>query len=496
MSELTATREQLEDEIRSLRLRLAETEAALAGVRPAPPDDEDRFRKIFDHSNDAIFLVDPEQDEILDVNARACQMLGYSREELLSLPMSVIHPHDMARVRAFSESVFEHGEGWTDELSCFTKAGRIVPAEISGSIIELGGRNCMIAMVRDVSARNQLEQEKRYLHDELRAGLGFGEIVGRSAALRRVLNQVEMVAPTGASVLITGESGVGKELVARAIHERSERSQRELVRVNCASIPAELFESEFFGHVKGAFTSAERNRQGRFELADGGTLFLDEVGEIPLSLQSKLLRVLQEGRFERVGESFTRQVDARIVAASNRELEAEAREQRFRQDLFYRLSVFPIHIPPLRERPEDVAPLAEHFLAQGSERLGVPRPRLTRTDLLILERNPWPGNARELRNVIERALILAGGGERLHLEDGVAGPAAPGRPPPAAAPWSAADLTLADLKRLEREVILGALEAAEWKIYGPGGAAERLEIKPTTLASRMKKMGLEKPRNG
>src|SRR5438094_222791 len=231
------------------------------------------------------------------------------------------------------------------------------------------------------------------------------------SALQKCLAQIATVAPTEANVIILGESGTGKELVARAIHDLSARKDRPLVRVNCASIPQELFESEFFGHVRGAFTGAIKDRVGRFELADDGTLFLDEVGEIPLELQSKLLRVLQEGQFERVGDESTRTVKVRLIAATNRDLLAEARAGRFRLDLYYRLSVFPIEVPSLRERLEDVGELAEHFIKQASRRLGVPRPRLTKIQAQELQSYDWPGNVRELQNVIERAVILAKGGK-------------------------------------------------------------------------------------
>ena len=221
-----------------------------------------------------------------------------------------------------------------------------------------------------------------------------------------MLEQIKVVAPTPASVLLLGESGTGKELVARAIHDHSGRKGKPLVRVNCASVPKDLFESEFFGHVKGAFTGAIKDRVGRFEMANGGTLFLDEVGEIPLDLQAKLLRVLQEGQFEKLGEDKTRTVNVRLIAATNRDLHAEANAGRFRQDLYFRLSVFPIELPPLRERREDIAPLAEYFIGQSAERLGLPAPHLTREHLRQLEHYDWPGNVRELQNVIERATIL------------------------------------------------------------------------------------------
>ena len=259
--------------------------------------------------------------------------------------------------------------------------------------------------------QGQLELENEYLREEVKIAHGFGEIVGQSEALRKVLDQVGLVGPADTSVLICGESGAGKELIARAIHECSRRRDRPMITVNCASVPHELFESEFFGHTKGAFTGAIRDRLGRFELADGGTLFLDEVGEIPLELQGKLLRVLQEGTFERIGDELTRTVDVRIIAASNRDLKQEVEAGRFRHDLYYRLSVFPIEVAPVRERLEDLPALAAHFLEQICGRLGVPQPKLQRRHIDALQRYEWPGNVRELQNVIERAVIRAQSGD-------------------------------------------------------------------------------------
>jgi len=324
-----------------------------------------------------------------------------------------------------------------------------------------------------------------------------GEMIGQSPGLRLVLEQIERVAPTEATVLILGESGTGKELVAAAIHERSARCHRPLVRVNCAAVPAELFESEFFGHVKGAFTGALRDRVGRFQHADGGTLFLDEVGEIPLAQQGKLLRVLQDGQFERVGEDRTRAVDVRVVAATNRDLRREVEAGRFRADLYYRLSVFPVGVPPLRERKEDIPLLATHFVQLFCTRLHRDDVNLTSDDIRLLNQYDWPGNVRELQHVLERALIHARG-PRLRVDLALTQGAAPSSyplvlsretqevaPPPRVLPH-------ADLKRREQENILAALEQARWKVYGAGGAAELLGLHPTTLASRMKALGLRR----
>lgn len=344
--------------------------------------------------------------------------------------------------------------------------------------------------------REQLELERDYLREEVRAAHLHGSIIGASPALRRALDQIELVAPTDASVLVLGESGTGKELVAQAIHERSARAGAVLVRVNCAAVPRELFESEFFGHARGAFTGAIRDRVGRFELADRGTLFLDEVGEIPIESQGKLLRVLQEGSFERVGEDRTRKVDVRVVAATNRDLRREVEAHRFREDLYYRLAVFPIELPALRDRREDIGELAAHFLARAAQKLGKPGLRLTKSDVRVLEQHDWPGNIRELASAIERAVILARG-DRLALE-AVLPKRDPNSPPRAplrtcATPPSGGGVeTERDRRQRERANIESALATSGGKVYGPGGAAEALGIPPTTLASRMKALGIRK----
>jgi len=356
------------------------------------------------------------------------------------------------------------------------------------------------AALRDALAelqqlKTRLEQENMYLHEEINAEQGFGDIVGHSPALRTVLSQSELVAPTDATVLILGESGTGKELVAREIHKRSRRRGRPLVRVNCASIPRELYESEFFGHVKGSFTGAVRDRAGRFELADGGTLFLDEVGEIPPELQSKLLRVLQEQQYERVGDERTRQVDVRIIAATNRDLMKEVEAGRFRQDLYYRLNVYPITVVPLRQRQEDIPLLATHFVEQAATKLNCLRPPLPQAQVTKLQDYDWPGNVRELQNVIERAVILSRGkplrfdlpaaaSERVSGVRSIA---------PAGFLNKQGVVPETEMRRWERDNVVAALHASNWRVYGAGGASERLGVRPTTLLSRMKKLGLRKP---
>ena len=341
----------------------------------------------------------------------------------------------------------------------------------------------------------QLELENTCLREEVREAQAFGDIVGQSPALRNTLRQIELVAPTDASILILGESGTGKELVAREIHRRSSRADKPLIRVNCASIPRELYESEFFGHVKGSFTGAVRDRAGRFEAAHGGTLFLDEVGEIPSELQSKLLRVLQEGQYERVGDDRTRHVNVRIIAATNRDLKQEVEAGRFRQDLYFRLNVFPLEIAPLRRRPEDIPLLAARFVHAMAKKLNCQKVRLTQANVIALQAYDWPGNVRELQNVIERAAILSRDGS-LHFDLPSGKPAEQPTIPTSDTPVSTPEgevIPEAEMRRRERENVLVALNRTDWKIYGAGGAAELLGVKPTTLLSRIHSMGLKKP---
>jgi transcriptional regulator with GAF, ATPase, and Fis domain len=339
--------------------------------------------------------------------------------------------------------------------------------------------------------RERLALENEYLREKVDEFVAPHGIVGESLAIRSVLERIDLVAPTNATVLIQGPSGTGKELVAREVHRRSGRADRPLIQVNCAAIPSELYESEFFGHVRGAFTGAARDRNGRFAAADGGTLFLDEVGEIPLALQGKLLRVLQEGRYERVGEETSRDVDVRIIAATNRDLREEVAAGRFREDLYYRLDVFPISVPALCDRRDDIAPLADYFLARGAREMGRATPSLRPSDRARLENHDWPGNVRELQNTIERALITRRGGP-LRLEVATKSARAP-RKNDATPDTVEQILSDAEVRALERENLRRALIEARWKIAGPGGAAERLGVKSTTLASRVRKLGIERP---
>ena len=463
------------------------------------------------------------QGEATFVNAAAVDILGWQEKDILGKPIHDIHHHShpdgshYPREECPIYAALNDGEiHRVDNEVFWSVEGQPVPVEYTSTPIwqdeKLAGA---VVVFRDVSERKkmelqrekdfeeikflkeQLENERDYLRDEINVTINYGEIIGESQALKRTLAQIEAVAKTPTSVLILGESGVGKEMIARAIHSNSERDQSPLVKVNCASIPKDLFESEFFGHVKGSFTGAHRDRVGRMELANGGSLFLDEVGEIPLDLQGKLLRALQEQEFERVGDEKTLKVDVRIIAATNKILMEEVKAGRFREDLYYRLSVFPIEVPPLRERVSDIAPLAQHFLncicqEQGRERLSVSKSQANK-----LAKHQWPGNIRELKNVMERAVIMSPG-QRLQLDLAM----------PSVVPVSRAsseDHTLEvvleggfetdqEFRELEKQNLLKVLEETRWRISGTDGAAELLGLKASTLAYKIKTFGLEKPR--
>jgi transcriptional regulator with GAF, ATPase, and Fis domain len=335
--------------------------------------------------------------------------------------------------------------------------------------------------------KSQLELENAYLKEEINEARSFGDIIGRSPHLMNLLNQIELVAPTDANVFIFGESGTGKELIAREIHKRSLRKKMPMIKVNCATIPKELYESEFFGHIKGAFTGAIKNRAGRFQAADKGTLFLDEIGELPIELQGKLLRVLQEGTYERIGEDITRHVDVRIIAATNRKIKDEIKQGRFREDLYYRLNVFPLHIAPLRDRKKDTKLLAYHYIRKISKDMKRPVPKITNSNMEKLMAYSWPGNVRELRNIIERSVITSRG-ESLEFSISEYTQETSLQSENNILKQTTKILTDPEMAVLSMENTLNALKICDGKIYGKNGAASLLNIPPTTLCSRLKKI--------
>jgi PAS domain S-box-containing protein len=471
---------------------------------------------ILDAAGEGIYGID-KRGRVTFGNAAATDILGWHTDDILGKPAHDVHHHSHADGTPYPReecpiyAAIQDGKVHREHDEVFWHTnGQPVPVEYTSTpIVRNGELDGAVVVFRDISARKaiekeraeafaeirklkeQLELERDYLRDELDVTINFGEIVGESAALKRSLAQIEAVAATPATVLVLGESGVGKEMIARAIHSNSGRADKPLVKVNCASIPKDLFESEFFGHVRGAFTGAHADRVGRLQLADGGTLFLDEVGEIPLDQQGKLLRALQEHQFERVGDDQTIAVDVRIIAATNRDLVTEVREGRFREDLYYRLSVFPLTVPPLRERVEDIAPLARHFVELICREQGRVPLRIGSHTAATLQRHDWPGNIRELRNVIERAIIMSKG-DRLRLELAMSASKSVAASPSAAAPADDRLFTDAEMRERERTNLLVALQQANWRISGDGGAAELLGLKPSTLAYRMRVFGIEK----
>jgi len=474
-----------------------------------------KYRQLYRSTPAMLHTVDAD-GMIVTVTDHWLSKMEYARDEVVGRSISDFFS-SAYRKRVSSgrlQEIINSGEFQNQERQMVSRSGQVLDL-LTSAVAERNAAGKVVRMLvasKDVTKRNraehalrstlvenarlreELERERDYLREEVNVALNFGRMVGKSRALKHMLAQVEAVAETPASVLVLGESGVGKELVARAIHARSPRADAPLVKVNCASIPKELFESEFFGHIKGAFTGAHKDRIGRFQLADGGTIFLDEVGEIPIELQSKLLRVLQESEFERVGDDITRSVDVRVIAATNRDLEKLVLDGTFREDLFYRLSVFPIEVPPLRKRREDVIQLAQHFLERTCNDFGRQTMKLTRNQADQIQNYDWPGNVRELKNVIERAVILSRGNVlRLDLslpENAIGGGQFAEQRNPLGEEQV---LNEQQMKALQKRNVLIALRQSNWRVSGKQGAAELLGVKPTTLTDRMKMMGIRKP---
>jgi len=499
---------------RDIRRRL-EAEQAREKAHAEVEAVKQRLELILEAAGEGVYGLDGNGNGTF-ANRAAIDLLGWRLDDVVGRGVHEMHHHSHADGSHYPRedcpvyAAIKDGKVHrVDDEVFWTRDGETRQVEYTSTPIlsERGEPDGAVVVFRDISARKkiekerdeafdrirelnrQLELERDYLREEVDLTVNFGEIIGESPALKHTLAQVEAVAATPVSVLILGESGVGKEMIARAIHAASDRSDCPLIRVNCASVPKDLFESEFFGHVKGAFTGAHRDRVGRMQLAHGGTLFLDEVGEIPLSLQSKLLRVLQENEFEPVGDDRTVSVDVRIVAATNRDLRAEVEAGRFREDLYYRLSVFPVTVPPLRERKPDILPLAIHCVNRFCDELGRDRLAISKQQARQLESRRWPGNVRELKNVMERAVILSRGA-RLALDLGASEP--DGLPDVVDVPVDDGDfLTESQFRKLERSNLIAALRTANWRVSGAGGAAELLEIKPSTLAYRIKAFDIQ-----
>jgi PAS domain S-box-containing protein len=471
---------------------------------------EEKLRRLFDSAMDAVIEFD-QNFQITRTNPAAEQAFRCAADKLTGQNFRALLSRDSrdkleALILDLNAASLERCSLWIPGgLQALALDGKDFPAEATLSRFEIECQSFYSLILRNINDRleadrkiHSLAAEAEYLREEIKSRCGFDEILGQSDALKSVLEDVEQVAVTDTTVLILGETGTGKELIARAIHGASRRRGKALITINCAAIPAALMESEFFGHERGAFTGATHKREGRFALADHGTIFLDEIGELTLDLQAKLLRVLQEGEFAPVGSSQTTKVDIRVIAATNRDLDQAVRDGVFREDLYYRLNVFPIRVPPLRERGKDVILLASAFAAKFAQRLGRRIDPLADECKRRLTAYPWPGNVRELQNVIERAVITArDGGLNLDraLPDGGADTIRPARASEAVVETTSERiLQVRDLQELERQNIRRALEAAGWRVAGRDGAAERLGMNPSTLNSRIRALRIERPK--
>jgi len=462
-------------------------------------------KKILDEILDNLpgtFYIWDDRPQLIRRNKRHDEVTEYSPDDYVNmLPTDFFGEDEHQKVTAAVEKTFTEGEV-TVEATVLTKSGKKIPHVFSAVRTMMGDKPVLMGFGIDISdqkkaqqqlrdalteveaLRNQLEADCTYLGEEIKLMHDYRNIIGESEVFKYVLFSLEQIAPTDTTVLIVGESGTGKELIARALHSRSNRKERPLIKVDCAGLPANLIESELFGHEKGAVTGAVKKRIGRFELADGATIFLDEIGELPLALQQKLLRVLQDGEFERLGSSQLRNTDVRVIAATNRNLEEDVSKGRFRDDLWYRLNVFPLSIPPLRERAEDIPLLVNWTIQRLQRRLGKHIKTVPSSVMDDLKAYPWPGNVRELENVIERAVIVTHG-NMLQLAAPLISPTLTSGNPP--------DTPIKTLSELEKDYILQVLRKTNWNISGNGGAAELLGLNSSTLRGRMRKHDIRRP---
>jgi len=498
---LRRAHDELERKVEERTAELRETNAALkeeieerTRVERALRESQERLSRIIDSAIDAIISVDPDL-EITLFNQAAEEIFRCPAERAECTSLDAFLPESfeaLVRRHVDRHQSAENGESdgrylaAPEGLRARRRNGETFPVEATLCPVQLPDEDQYLLILRDIDELkaaeaevDQLQSEKTYLREELRSEYNFDEIVGTSPPMQEVFDAIEQVADTGTTVLVTGETGTGKELVARALHDRSDRADQVFVKVNCAALSSDLIESELFGHEKGAFTGATEQRKGRFELADGGTLLLDEIGELPLDTQAKLLRALQHQEFERVGGSETIEVDTRILAATNRDLEAEVEADRFRSDLYYRLNIFPIELPLLRERDGDIPLLAEHFCERFAQRTGKDVTGLTPNAMAVLRGYDWPGNVRELANIIERAVILTREdrirAEHLSITDG----------------GGAGRAGFDSLEEVQRQHIEHALERTDGVVGGENGAAQLLDVKRTTLLSRMDRLGVD-----
>ena len=480
--DVTERRRAVEQRERELEMQVAVRTAELA-------ISEHRTRAILSAMPDLVFLID-EDGRYVEILSASSRLLVKAADDLKDRLFHEVFPKPTADAFLnLVRSTLQTGSLQTMEYQLTVPAGdRWFEGRTAVLPVDITEKRCVVFSARDITdtkRAEELERQNVYLREELNLGRTFGDIIGASEAMRAVFKSIEMVAPTDSTVLILGETGTGKELMASAIHEASRRRRAVMVKVNCAALPPTLIESELFGHERGAFTGAMQQKKGRFELAHHGTIFLDEIGELPLEMQVKLLRVLQEQELERVGGTQTVKVDVRVVAATNQDLSASVREGKFRADLFYRLNIFPVRVPPLRERVNDIPLLASHFVRLFAARMGRPARRLSPSTLEHLTQNEWPGNVRELANVLERAVILCNGTviQDEHIGSLTTGDAA----------QPAVDFPT--LEEVERQHLLRALEQTGGVLAGPNGAARLLGLSRSTAWSRMRKLGINPPRS-